>query len=111
MAQHPINDARVYWEWAGDIAAGKLVLDHPFFSAPLYPYLLGGLRWLGGQLTSVYVLQMLADLAAVVLLGWTCRRRFGAGVALGARRALPAAAGAGLGHVARAGQFAAPCYW
>jgi tetratricopeptide (TPR) repeat protein len=84
LAQHPINDARVYWEWAGDIAAGKLVLDHPFFSAPLYPYLLGGLRWLGGQLTSVYVLQMLADLAAVVLLGWTCRRRFGAGVALGA---------------------------
>jgi tetratricopeptide (TPR) repeat protein len=84
LAQHPINDARVYWDWAGDIAAGKLVLDHPFFSAPLYAYLLGGLRRLGAQLTSVYVLQMLGSVAAAALLGWTCRRRFGARVALGA---------------------------
>jgi tetratricopeptide (TPR) repeat protein len=82
LAQHPINDARVYWEWAGDIAAGKLVLGHPFFSAPLYPYLLGGLRWLGAQPNLVYVLQMLGDLAAVVLLAWICRQRFGAKVAL-----------------------------
>ena len=79
-----INDARVYWEWAGDIAAGKLVLTIRSFPHRCTRHLLGGLRWLGGQLTSVYVLQMLADLAAVVLLGWTCRRRFGAGVALGA---------------------------
>jgi tetratricopeptide (TPR) repeat protein len=82
LALQPVNDARVYWEWAGDIAAGKVVLDHPFFSAPLYPYLLGGIRWLGAQTTLVYVLQMLGDLAAVVLLASVCRGRFGAGVAL-----------------------------
>lgn len=82
LALHPINDARVYWEWAGDIAAGKLVLDHPFFSAPLYPYLLAGARWLGAQPSFVYALQMLGDLAAVALLGWICRQRFGAKVAV-----------------------------
>jgi tetratricopeptide (TPR) repeat protein len=61
LARCPLIDASVYWNWAGDIAAGKSAQAAPFFSAPLYPYLLGVLRALGGSLPAVYVLQTLAD--------------------------------------------------
>ena len=82
LAAAPINDAKTYWEWAGRIAGGELVQDTPFFSAPLYPYLLGLVRALGGTLTTVYVIQILMDLATAFILACTCRRRYGAGVGL-----------------------------
>ena len=82
LARCPLIDASVYWDWAGDIAAGKSAQAVPFFSAPLYPYLLGVLRAVGGSLPAVYVLQTLADLLTGALLAWVCRRRFGAGVGL-----------------------------
>ncbi|MBN2560705.1 MAG: tetratricopeptide repeat protein [Phycisphaerae bacterium] len=82
MSGTPVNDADTYWQWAGRIAGGQLTQDVPFFSAPLYPYLLGLARWLGGTLTTVYVLQLLADLMTACLLAIVCRRRFGASVGL-----------------------------
>ena len=82
LARAPLNDAETYWDWAGRIASGQLLQHTPFFSAPLYPYLLGLVRALGGTLTTTYVLQMLARLATAFLLACVCRRRFGAGVGL-----------------------------
>lgn len=82
MAHTPANDAAVYWAWAERIAGGELTQDIPFFSAPLYPYLLGLLRALGGTLTTVYVVQELLSLLTACLLAWVCRDRFGPGVGL-----------------------------
>jgi len=82
LAQAPLNDARTYWEWAGRIAAGQLSDGTPFFSAPLYPFLLGGVRALGGGLTTVYLLQIIMDLATAALLARLARRRFGPGTGL-----------------------------
>jgi tetratricopeptide (TPR) repeat protein len=78
LAAAPVVDAKVYWEWAGRIATGRLVDDVPFFSAPLYPYLLGVVRAVDGSLTTVYVLQIVTDLATAVLLALAGRARFGA---------------------------------
>jgi Flp pilus assembly protein TadD/4-amino-4-deoxy-L-arabinose transferase-like glycosyltransferase len=82
LARAPVNDAFTYWSWAGRIAAGQEGAGLPFFSAPLYPYLLGLLRSLGGSLTAVYVLQIVADVLAAALLALAARMRFGAGVGL-----------------------------
>ena len=49
LAWVPIEDARVYWDWAAMIASGQLLYTTPFQSAPLYPYLLGLIRYLGGD--------------------------------------------------------------
>lgn len=78
----PVVDAKTYWDWAERIARGQLIQNVPFFSAPLYPYLLGLLRVLGGTLGLVYGLQMLADLATACLLACAARVRFGARVGL-----------------------------
>jgi tetratricopeptide (TPR) repeat protein len=77
LASVPINDARVYWQWAGDVAAGKLVGSTPFLSAPLYPYLAGLLRALGGGFGWLVLLQSALHLATVALLFRTAERRFG----------------------------------
>lgn len=82
FATGPRVDAKVYWQWAQRIADGHLIQDQPFFSAPLYPYLLGVLRAFGGTLTSVYVVQALVDILAACLLARLCRNRFGVGVGL-----------------------------
>ncbi|HNQ22908.1 MAG TPA: tetratricopeptide repeat protein [Phycisphaerae bacterium] len=78
LAGTPINDAETYWAWAERVAAGHLLQEEPFFSAPLYPYLLGLVRVGGGGLAAVYVLQVLLDLATAGLLGCVGRKRFGA---------------------------------
>jgi len=82
LAAHPIVDALTYWNWAGRIAAGQLSDGVPFFSAPLYPYLVGLLRACGGGLSTVYTIQILLDLATAGLLASIARLRFGAGVGL-----------------------------
>ncbi|MBK7643255.1 MAG: hypothetical protein IPJ19_09415 [Planctomycetes bacterium] len=72
----PINDARVYWSWSSEIAHGKLVGDTPCFSAPLYPYLLGGLRALCcDSLLAPIALQIALQLGTAALL-WHIARRF-----------------------------------
>jgi Flp pilus assembly protein TadD len=82
LAGTPINDAAAYWQWSARVAGGKLVEDAPFFSAPLYPYLLGALRALGGGLIAVYIIQMLLDLVTGVVLAVTVRERFTPGTGL-----------------------------
>jgi len=82
MAGAPLVDAQVYWDWAARVAGGQLIQNVPFFSAPLYPYLLGLLRAVGGTLTTVYVLQIIADLATAGLLAYAGRLRFGSRVGL-----------------------------
>jgi len=79
FARTPINDARVYWDWAGEIASGRLVGTTPFLSAPLYPYLLGILRALGGGLAAACVVQAALHVATVGLLYRVAERRFGFG--------------------------------
>ena len=52
------GDAQAYWDHAGRLAAGQLVDDTPFLSAPLYAWLLGLLRALGTGLPTIFVLQL-----------------------------------------------------
>jgi hypothetical protein len=47
LAGAMFDDARIYWEWSGRIAAGDLIGTNPFFLAPLYPYVIGTFRALG----------------------------------------------------------------
>ncbi len=82
LAGFPRVDALTYWNWAGRIAGGQLWETTPFFSAPLYPYLVGLLRAVGGSLASLYWVQSLVDLLTAAVLAVACRRRFGAGVGL-----------------------------
>lgn len=87
LANHPLAtyltaDASVYWGWAGRIAAGQWRDEFPFFSAPLYPYLLGLLRALGGELPTLYTIQALLDIVTAGLLAYIARLRFGPSVGL-----------------------------
>lgn len=77
FARTPLGDAEVYWNWAGQIADGRLQGETPFLSAPLYPYFLGLLRWLGAGLPGVYAAQTLLHLATIALIADLGRRRFG----------------------------------
>lgn len=77
FAAYPIADAETYWLWADRIATGQLVGELPYFSAPLYPYVLGLLRALGAGLAGVYIFQLLIHLVTGVLLAWIARKRFG----------------------------------
>ena len=76
-AQTPIGDGGVYWRMAGRIASGQWLDDKPFSAAPLYPYLLGAVRALGGGLVTVYVLQMLAHVLTAPLIARIGRVCFG----------------------------------
>lgn len=76
FSMQPINDAAVYWEWAGRIAGGRLVGDEPFLSSPLYPYLAGLVRGLGGHLTDLYYVQVALYLATGLVLYRIARLRF-----------------------------------
>ncbi len=82
FAAAPVQDAEVYWDWAGEVAAGQLLRTTPFMSAPLYPYLLGVIRALGGGLLTVYILQAGLHLLTIGLLAHLAARRFGPGIGL-----------------------------
>ncbi|MEW6252717.1 MAG: tetratricopeptide repeat protein [Planctomycetota bacterium] len=75
-------DAETYWKWGGRLAEGVVPANEPYFSAPLYPYLLAGLRAAGGGLVAAYVAQTGLHLLTFVLLAWTGRRIFGPAVGL-----------------------------
>lgn len=64
LIRAPHNDAEVYWDWAGRIAAGEWIGSEPFFSAPLYPYFLGILRSLGAGIPLVIAVQIVLLLLA-----------------------------------------------
>jgi len=80
FSQAPVTDGAVYWEWAGRIAGGEWIGATPYVSAPLYPYLLGLLRFMGGGLLAVYGAQVTLDLFTALVLAWVGRRRAGAAV-------------------------------
>lgn len=77
LARSPRVDALTYWNWAGRIALGHWRESTPFFSAPLYPYLLGIVRALGGGLPTVYSIQIIIDGVTTLLLALIALRRFG----------------------------------
>ncbi len=82
LARVPLLDADEYWHWAGRIADGQLIDDMPFMSAPLYPYLAGLVRVLGGGLLSLYVLQAGLRVATLGLIAVAAGRRLGPAVGL-----------------------------
>ena len=85
----PILDPAYHVDWARALAAGHTFEQGPFFRAPLYPWLLGGLfSALGPGLFAVRVVQCLLG-AATTLLTWMVGRR-----AFDSRVGLLAAAGA-----------------
>lgn len=81
FARAPLNDARVYWDWAGDLARGEWIGGAPYFSAPLYPHVAGLVRAVGGELTALYVVQALLHLATAALVFRVARERAGLGAA------------------------------
>ena len=82
LSKTPISDAAVYWTMAERIAGGEIVPKLPFMAAPLYPYVLGLIRAAGGDLTTVYLLQVILSIATAALLAVAARPKFGAGAAL-----------------------------
>lgn len=82
LAEFPISDAATYWDMAGRIAQGRLIQPTPFLSAPLYPYFLGVIRAVGGDLHAVYIIQLLAHLATGVLIADAARRRWSSATGL-----------------------------
>ncbi len=82
LSRVPLLDAEEYWHWAERIASGQWVDELPFMSAPLYPYLLGLLRALGGGLLAVFVFQGLLRLATAALVAYVAARRFAPAVGL-----------------------------
>lgn len=70
------GDAGVYWDEGGRIASGHFVDDRPFFSIPLYVFFIAVIRFLGGGLISVYVVQTILHLATVWMIGWIAARKF-----------------------------------
>jgi len=82
FAQNPLSrvlvvDAEVYWEWAGAVSRGRMLGDAPFFGAPLYPYLLGLLRALGGGLLTAYLVQLVLHVGTGLLIARVGTRLFG----------------------------------
>jgi 4-amino-4-deoxy-L-arabinose transferase-like glycosyltransferase len=88
---YPVVDALGFDKQAQAVARGEILGAGPFFQAPLYPYLLGGIYALFGRnLLVARLLQMAAGSLSVVLLFLIGRRIFGerAGVAAGIMGAL-----------------------
>jgi len=81
-ALHPWTDGQFYWGWAGRMANGDWLPEAPFLSAPLYPLLLGVLRWMGATLPIVYVVQLMVHLGTGALLAGVARSRMGERAAL-----------------------------
>lgn len=77
LARNPLNDAAEYWTWGGEIARGHLVGTTPFLSAPLYPYLVGLVRAIGGGIAALGVVQVVLHVATAGLVARCTAARFG----------------------------------
>ena len=74
----PIVDAAYYDAWAQRVAAGRGYGPMPFYSAPLYPYLLALIYVIAGRnLTLVYLLQEALGVLNVLMVYLLGRRLFG----------------------------------
>jgi tetratricopeptide (TPR) repeat protein len=82
FATLPTLDSELYWQRAGEIAAGEWWRGEPFHIAPLYPYLLGMFRSLGGGLLALYGVQVALHLATAWAIAAAARIRFGGGAGL-----------------------------
>lgn len=82
FASVPWSDAELYWQRAGEMAAGRWWSDEPFLIAPLYPHLLGLLRALGVGLPGLYALQLGLNVVSGALVGATARARWGSAAGL-----------------------------
>lgn len=76
FAEHLYVDARAYWDWAGRLAGGAWWGDSVFYQAPLYPYVLGVLRALGGGLWAARIFQAVLGAAACAFVFLAARRFF-----------------------------------
>ena len=66
---HPIMDMLYHHEWASLVASGQLILFHPFFRAPFYPYFLGFLYFLTNHnLFLVRIIQIIIGSVSCVLI-------------------------------------------
>lgn len=91
--ERPSVDARMYHEWAQQIAGGDWVGEGVFLNGPLYPYALGLLYALfGPSLWVAKLAQALLGTASVALTWAIGRRLFSPGVALGGAALLGASA-------------------
>ncbi len=77
LARNPLNDAAEYWTWGGEIARGHLVGTTPFLSAPLYPYLVGLVRAVGGGVAALGVVQVVLHVGTAWLVARCTAARFG----------------------------------
>jgi len=69
------SDAATYWAWSGLLRARGWMGVNPFFLAPLYPYVLAGMRsLLGDSVMSVLVVQAVVGAVAAPLLADAARR-------------------------------------
>lgn len=87
LVRVPASDARAAWEHAGRIAAGELVGDEPFFSAPLPVWLLAGVRAAGGGIAAALLLHAALHLATAAVLARVGLRLAGRAGALAAAAA------------------------
>lgn len=77
MYERPLVDAKIYEEWSRDIAAGDWwsTSRGVFYRAPLYPYLLAGLRSVFGALMPALAwVQMAAGLGLLLTVAAMARR-------------------------------------
>jgi Flp pilus assembly protein TadD/4-amino-4-deoxy-L-arabinose transferase-like glycosyltransferase len=83
----PQADARIYLDWAREIAAGDWLsrTQGVFYRAPLYPYVVALLvRVLGQAAPAIQILQATLGLGSVILVGLLARRMAGMAAALAA---------------------------
>lgn len=88
---HPVMDAEYHDNWAREVASGHLSDGQPFFRAPLYPYLLGGLyRLTGGSYLAPRVLHFILGALTALLTYALASRLLGrlAGIVSGLMAAL-----------------------
>jgi 4-amino-4-deoxy-L-arabinose transferase-like glycosyltransferase len=83
LAATPRMDPRYHDTWARAIAGGDLTFDGPFFRAPFYAYLLGGLYAISdGSIAFARALQLALGLVTVILVIRIGRRTVGERAAL-----------------------------
>lgn len=82
---HPFADAGIYDSWSERILAGEPYGPRAYYQAPLYPFLLAGLKLAtGGSRAGVLALQLVAGTAALALLSAAGTRLAGAWAGLAA---------------------------
>ena len=73
-----VGDAAGYYEWAKRLVGGDSVGSEPFYQAPLYPYVLGGIiALLGDDVGAIRLAQAIWGTLAVGLMTLAATRLFG----------------------------------